>query len=50
MRGFERKGFECEKVCGVIVAFYEDTGDYWLRGEMSWRRWFKPVADMYELI
>ncbi|WJM56376.1 YndJ family transporter [Bacillus amyloliquefaciens] len=48
MRELHSEDFSAEKLSPAVISFYEKTIDYDIKAKVTWSRWFRPFARMYE--
>lgn len=48
MKIFSSKDFKLEQLAPTIVDFYENTLSYELKAKIRWKKWFVPIAYMYQ--
>ncbi|PEY32236.1 hypothetical protein CN354_21595 [Bacillus cereus] len=50
MSDFHSMQFDERKVAPLIIDFYEHTKNYQLKANITWSRWFRPFAFLYEKV
>ncbi|ANF36764.1 YndJ family protein [Bacillus velezensis] len=48
LRELHSEDFSTEKLAPAVISFYEETIDYDIMAKVTWSRWFRPFARMYE--